>query len=94
MPLSLWNYSALYPKSIECPDQFWGELAHKYLRWRNSFKQVMQCNMEEGDIKWFLEGKLNVSGEHYRLIPRYRYGNETKNQYAACNVDYGDGLRL
>ena len=27
--------------------------------------QVMQCNMEEGDIQWFLKGKLNVSGEHY-----------------------------
>ena len=28
--------------------------------------QVMQCNLRDGDIKWFLEGKLNVSGEHYR----------------------------
>ena len=28
--------------------------------------QVMQCNMRDGDIQWFLKGKLNVSGEHYR----------------------------
>ena len=64
--LSLRNYSALYQKSINFPDEFWGELAHRRLQWRQPFKQVMQCNMEEGDIKWFLQGGINVSGEHYR----------------------------
>ena len=63
MPLSLQSYSALYKRSITHPDVFWGELAHRYLRWRKPFKQVMHCNMAEGGIKWFLEGKLNVSGE-------------------------------
>jgi len=63
MPLSLQSYSTLYKRSIEHPEELWGELAHRHLRWRKPFKQVMQCNMAEGDIKWFLEGKLNVSGE-------------------------------
>ena len=57
------NYSTLYQRSIKYPDEFWSELAHRYLKWRKPFKKVMQCNMKEGDIKWFLEGKLNVSGE-------------------------------
>jgi len=60
---SLRNYTALYQRSIECPDEFWGELAHRHLRWKKPFKQVMQCNMAEGDIKWFLDGKMNVSGK-------------------------------
>ena len=65
--LSLRNYPTFYQKSIKCPDEFWGELAHRRLQWRQPFKQVMQCNMEKGDIKWFLQGKMNVSGEQYAL---------------------------
>lgn len=56
------SFQDLYDFSIRRPTEFWGTLARSRLRWRSPFKTVMDCNMNEGRIKWFLNGKLNVSG--------------------------------
>lgn len=54
---------ALYQESLENPDKFWGDLARTRLRWMKEFDTVKEVDMEKGDIKWFLGGKINVSGE-------------------------------
>lgn len=56
------DYEQLYVTSIKSPDFFWGTLAKQLLQWEEPFNDVMNCNMEEGEIKWFTNGKLNVSG--------------------------------
>ena len=57
------NFDELYATSIRNPKYFWGTLAKQFLQWDKLFEKVMDCNMEKGDIKWFTQGKLNISGE-------------------------------
>ena len=57
------DYTTTYEKSIQDPEKFWGELAGKCLVWEKQFEEVMDCDMKEGVIQWFIGGKLNVSGE-------------------------------
>ena len=52
-----------YKESLANPEQFWGDLAKQRLRWIEPFNKVKECDMNEGEIKWFLGGKLNVSGK-------------------------------
>jgi len=55
------QYEAMYTASIETPDTFWAEQATDFLDWTAPFTQVSNCDMAQGDINWFLNGKLNVS---------------------------------
>ena len=58
------DYDQLYSLSIKDPDLFWGTLAKQFLKWEKPFKTVSDCNMEKGEIKWFTDGKINVSGKY------------------------------
>ena len=58
------DYEELYATSISNPEFFWGTLAKQFLQWDKPFGKVMECNMEEGKIKWFTGGRLNVSGNN------------------------------
>ena len=57
---SLEEYQKMYKKSIEFPDAFWAEQARKHLTWYHDFSQVCDSDFKEGNISWFLGGKLNV----------------------------------
>ena len=57
------SYEDLYRFSLESPDIFWGTLARTRLQWFREFDVVSDCDMNEGKIQWFLNGKLNASGE-------------------------------
>ena len=59
----LTDYCAMYQQSIEHPDEFWSEKAYKFLDWDENFKKVKDCNNEEGIVRWFTDGKLNVSSK-------------------------------
>ena len=65
--LLLSDYDTMYQQSIENADQFWGEKAHKYLLWDQDFERVNDCKNEEGIIRWFTGGKLNVSSMYAKL---------------------------
>jgi acetyl-CoA synthetase len=73
------HYRSLYQQSIADPDQFWGDLAQKNLIWQSMFHQVSDNSLNDGQIAWFLGGKLNVcencvdrhiksKGDHIALI--------------------------
>ena len=64
------EFDELYATSIRDPEFFWGSLAKQFLQWDKPFEKVMDCNMEKGEIKWFTQGKLNVSGS-YVIISDY-----------------------
>ena len=55
------DYHGMYQQSIQSPDIFWAEQAHRFLDWDENFKKVKDCNNEEGIVRWFTDGKLNVS---------------------------------
>ena len=56
------NHASIYEDSLKNPEQFWGDLARRRLRWMKDFDQVMQCNMSTGQFSWFLGGRINVTG--------------------------------
>ena len=47
---------------IEC-DRFWGAVARQRLSWISAFSSVQNCDLAQGNIKWFEGGKINVSGK-------------------------------
>ncbi|KYQ96727.1 acetyl-CoA synthetase [Tieghemostelium lacteum] len=72
---SIEKYKELYNESINSPITFWGEQANKFLTWFSPFTDVSIGNLSQGDIGWFLNGKLNVS---YNCIDRHLQENRDK----------------
>src|SRR5215204_1766281 len=57
---SLEQYVSTYKKSVENPEQFWGEVAEDFY-WRKKWSKVLEWNFKEPKIQWFIEGKLNIT---------------------------------
>ena len=62
------NFEELYATSVKDPEFFWGTLCKQFIQWDEAFEKVMDCNMEDGEIKWFTKGKLNVSGNQSLVL--------------------------
>lgn len=57
---SLEEYHLAYQKSIENPSDFWAEVASHFV-WKKKWDHVLEWNFEEPNIKWFINGKLNIT---------------------------------
>jgi acetyl-CoA synthetase len=57
---TLEEYKAAYKKSVDDPEGFWGAVADHFL-WRKKWDKVLAWNFKEPSIKWFLNGKLNIT---------------------------------
>ncbi len=64
---SLDEYQALYEKSINDPEAFWGEHAAR-LSWVKKWDKLQEWDYHKVDIKWFLGGKINAS---YNCVDRH-----------------------
>ncbi|KAL7268041.1 acetyl-coenzyme A synthetase 2 [Rhizina undulata] len=73
--LTFEEYKVQYKESIENPDKFWGEKARELLHWDIPFQTVSNGSFENGDVSWFLEGKLNAS---YNCVDRHAFKNPDK----------------
>jgi len=71
------QYHALYKRSIEDPNRFWGEQAEKFVSWFTPWQTVKTGGFEKLDITWFAGGKLNAC---YNCIDRHL--EKRKNQIA------------
>ncbi len=54
------QYEEDYKKSVENPEQFWGEVAQNF-QWRKPWYKVLSWNFQEPNIKWFEGAKLNIT---------------------------------
>jgi acetyl-CoA synthetase len=54
------EYKSEYQKSIENPEEFWGTYAKTFL-WHEKWDEVNSGSLEDGNIKWFEGGKLNIT---------------------------------
>ena len=54
------DYKATYKKSVENPELFWKEQA-EYFTWFEPFTEVCKWNFDEPDVKWYLNGKTNIT---------------------------------
>lgn len=57
---SLEDYNAQYKKSIETPELFWDEIATQFT-WRQRWDKTLEWNFTEPNVKWFINGKLNIT---------------------------------
>ncbi len=62
------TYLKMYEQSVKDPEGFWGEQA-KRITWFKPFTKVKDTSFTDGvSIKWFVNGKLNVS---YNCLDRH-----------------------
>jgi acetyl-CoA synthetase len=54
------DYDQSYQKSIEHPEAFWDEVANQF-KWRKKWDKTLEWNFDQPDVKWFVNGKLNIT---------------------------------
>ena len=57
---SLEQYHLEYKKSVENPNDFWGNIAEHFI-WRKKWDSVLNWNFKEPKIEWFIGAKLNIT---------------------------------
>ena len=80
---SLDQYRIEYAKSIENPEAFWEEKAEKFT-WYKKWSKVLSWDFTKPEIKWFEEGKLNITEN---CLDRHleKRGNQTAIKWVANN---------
>ena len=54
------QYQALYKESVTNPEGFWDKIAEEFT-WRRPWTNTLDWNFEEPKIKWFINGKFNIT---------------------------------
>ena len=54
------QYLSEYKKSVDDPETFWAEKAEAF-SWKKKWDNVLDWNFETPDVKWFINGKLNIT---------------------------------
>ncbi len=57
---SIEEYKQQYKKSVEQPDEFWGEIA-SHFKWRKKWNKVLDWEFKTPQISWFAGGQINVT---------------------------------
>ena len=65
------EYKDAYQKSVDQPEQFWGEIADNFF-WKRKWTNVLNWNFTEPKITWFEGGKLNITEN---CLDRHIYKN-------------------
>lgn len=79
------EYESLYKESIADPEGFWGRMAGM-LVWDKKWDKVLEWDFHKPYIKWFLNGRLNVS---YNCLDAHL--NSWKRNKAAIIWEGDDG---
>jgi acetyl-CoA synthetase len=54
------EYEKAYEKSVKEPENFWADVANHFT-WKKKWDRVLEWNFTEPDVKWFINGKLNIT---------------------------------
>jgi acetyl-CoA synthetase len=54
------EYQQKYEQSVKNPDAFWDEVAQSF-QWQKPYDKVCEWNFDEPNVKWFLNGKVNIT---------------------------------
>lgn len=57
---SLGGYFHEYQKSVQDPENFWARIADSF-HWQKRWDKVLDWNFDGPDVKWFVNGKLNIT---------------------------------
>ncbi|MDB5227633.1 MAG: acs [Bacteroidota bacterium] len=58
--ISFEQYKQVYKKSVEDPESFWSDIADGF-QWQKKYDKVLEWNFRDPDVKWFINGKLNIT---------------------------------
>jgi len=61
------HYKSLYKQSVDDPEGFWKHEAESFV-WFEPFTEVCKWNFKEPDVKWFINGKTNIT---YNCLDRH-----------------------
>ena len=65
---SIQSYTDLHQYSLHSPEQFWSTLAKSRLQWMQEFQTVNNSDISTGQVSWFPDGRINVSGKASNFI--------------------------
>ena len=54
------EYTKEYNKSVANPEEFWADKAFDFT-WKKPWDKVLEWNFKEPSVKWFINGKLNIT---------------------------------
>ena len=54
------EYRQAWKKSVDDPEGYWAEQAETFV-WQKKWDKVLEWNFQDPDVKWFINGKLNVT---------------------------------
>ncbi len=57
---TLAGYFHEYQKSVAQPEEFWSRIAESF-HWDKKWDKTLEWNFEKPDVKWFINGKLNIT---------------------------------
>jgi acetyl-CoA synthetase len=83
------KYDALYKRSMDDPEGFWGELAAQELHWFKPWNKVLQW--QEPTAQWFAGGQLNIS---YNCLDRHLTGPRRHKAALIWEGEPGDSVTL
>lgn len=84
-------YEKLHTHSIENNHKFWGEQGRDLLSWFVPFTQVASGGVVDGDVAWYLNGKLNAS---YNCVDRHARTHPNKVAIIFEGDEPGDVRKL
>lgn len=63
------QYNELWRKSIECPDEFWGEMAEEHIEWFKKWEAVEEYSFQDDVyVRYYRGAKLNAT---YNCLDRH-----------------------
>lgn len=62
------KYLSMYATSITDPAAFWDEQAKKFIAWEQPWSKTLTGSLENGNVLWFVDGKLNAC---YNCVDRH-----------------------
>jgi acetyl-CoA synthetase len=65
---SMEEYEELYRRAAEDPENFWAERSSELIAWDRQWDKVLEADLNQPEINWFVNGKLNVS---YNCLDRH-----------------------
>ncbi|MXN90459.1 acetate--CoA ligase [Flavobacterium sp. Sd200] len=58
---NLEQYFKHYNKSVREPRKFWDKVADENFTWYQKWDKVVEFDMQEADVKWFINAKVNIT---------------------------------
>lgn len=54
------EYRETYKRSVDDPEGFWEDIASQF-QWQKKWDKTLEWDFEKPDIKWFINGKMNIT---------------------------------